>query len=256
MTRIFRETIGITCLLWMRPDIPREQAMQYWRGPHSELVRASPGFLDYRQHHFPADGPGLWPEIDGVETAIPDARRVDGVPEVHVVEMPMESEAGYAHQMRIHADEHNVFGRTLLHSTEPGDGRMWATATRGEVGARTFVLIRKRNDVADSDFRATINDRIGPALATVPGLTELRTQVFVPWSVESWDTPDVAHDYPEDTRYHASMVLGSPDEAALLAALQSSQVSAIADDIRSVASAVHAYPVAATYTYVQDGQQL
>ena len=177
-----------------------------------------------------------------METAIPDARRVDGVPEVHVVEMPMESEAGYAHQMRIHADEHNVFGRTLLHSTEPGDGRMWATATRGEVGARTFVLIRKRNDVADSDLRAAINDRIGPALATVPGLTELRTQVFVPWSVESWDTPDVAHDYPEDTRYHASMVLGSPDEAALLAALQSSQVSAIADDIRSVASAVHALP--------------
>jgi hypothetical protein len=42
--------------------------MDYWKGPHSKIISATPGFEEYRQIHLAENNPGLWPAIDGVET--------------------------------------------------------------------------------------------------------------------------------------------------------------------------------------------
>src|SRR5439155_239089 len=68
--------------LWMRTDRPRQQGMDYWKGPHSKIISATPGIEEYRQIHLAENNPGLWPAIDGVETVIPAERRIDGVAEV------------------------------------------------------------------------------------------------------------------------------------------------------------------------------
>ena len=56
--------------------------MDYWKGPHSKIISATPGLEEYRQIHLARNNPGLWPAIGGVETVIPSERRVDGVAEV------------------------------------------------------------------------------------------------------------------------------------------------------------------------------
>jgi hypothetical protein len=58
-------------LLWMRTDQPRQVGMDYWKGPHSKIISATPGFEEYRQIHLAENNPGLWPAISGVETVIP-----------------------------------------------------------------------------------------------------------------------------------------------------------------------------------------
>jgi hypothetical protein len=69
-------------LLWVRTDQPRQTGMDYWKGPHSGIISATPGLEEYRQIHLAGDNPGRWPAIDRVETTIPVDRKVDGVAEV------------------------------------------------------------------------------------------------------------------------------------------------------------------------------
>ncbi|MDF9877697.1 hypothetical protein [Cellulosimicrobium cellulans] len=38
-------------------------------------------------------------------------------------------------------------------------------------------------------------------------LTELRTQVFLPWNEKTGDTPNVAHENPADQHLHVSAIL-------------------------------------------------
>ena len=77
-----KKSLASSILLWMRTDQPRQQGMDYWKGPHSKIISATPGFEEYRQLHLAETNPGLWPAIHGVETAIPADRRIDGVAEV------------------------------------------------------------------------------------------------------------------------------------------------------------------------------
>ena len=37
--------------------------MDYWKGPHSKIISASPGMEEYRQIHLAENNPGLWPAI-------------------------------------------------------------------------------------------------------------------------------------------------------------------------------------------------
>src|SRR5213593_3179247 len=69
-------------LLWVRTDQPRQTGMDHWKGPHSGIISATPGLEEYRQIHLAERNPGLWPTTDGVQTAIPADRKIDGVAEV------------------------------------------------------------------------------------------------------------------------------------------------------------------------------
>jgi hypothetical protein len=84
-------------------------------------------------------------------------------------------------------------------------------------------------------------------------LTELRTQMFLPWSRRTWNTPDVAHDNPPPQRLHASLVLGFPDAAARAAFFEGTEIRQWSPAVATVASAIHAYDVSETLTYVKDG---
>ena len=66
----------------MRTDQPRQTGMDRWKGPHSEIISATPGLEEYRQIHLAEVNPGLWPATPGVETEIPVERRIEGVAEV------------------------------------------------------------------------------------------------------------------------------------------------------------------------------
>jgi hypothetical protein len=235
--------------LWIRDDQPRQRGMNYWKGPHSGIISATPGFEEYRQIHLAEANSGLWPETAGVETAIPPDRRIDGVAEVtfKTVVSPLW---GRKQTKLAYADEVNVFRRTLLYAGPPHSARWYDVADRP--GARAMLYLRRKDGVSTGVFRRHFHDRFVPAVAAAVALKELRTQVFMPWRESLWNTPDVAHDNPVDQQFHASLILGF-DDADARAAFFAATAPKLSDGLAEFVSAVHAYDVTDALTYVKHG---
>ena len=255
-TRFAKKLLVSSILLWMRTDQVRQQGMDYWKGPHSKIISATPGMEEYRQIHLAENEPGLWPAISGVETVIPTERRIDGVAEVTFTSVfsPLRGrkQTGLAYK-----DEVNVFRRTLLYAGLPNSARWYDVAGPGEKsGARSLIYLRRREGVKASAFRTFLTDELVPALVETEALKELRTQVFMPWIEKLWDTPNVAHDNPTDQRFHASVILGLTDTDALRAFFSSGDIATLSRKLPDVVSAVHAYEVTEAPTYVRDGKVL
>ena len=241
--------------LWMRTDQPRQQGMDYWKGPHSKIISATPGMEEYRQIHLAENNPALWPAISGVETVIPAERRIDGVAEVTFTSV-LSPLRGRKQTSLAYKDEANVFRRTLLYAGPPYSARWYDVAGPGEkVGARSLIYLRRREGVKTSAFRTFLTDELVPALINTGALRELRTQVFLHWVKRLWDTPNVAHDNPTDQRFHASLILGFTDTNALHAFFGSEEIATLSGKL-PVVSAVHAYEVTEALTYVKDGKVL
>ena len=248
-----KKALASSILLWMRTDQPRQQGMEHWKGPHSKIISASPGLDEYRQLHLEATNPGLWPATHGVETTIPADRKVDGVAEVTFASAlaPLQ---GRAQTKLAFQDEVNVFRRTLMYAGPPNSTRWYERA--GDTGSRALVYLRRREGVGTRAFRRHLTDTLVPALVKAAPLTELRTQVFMPWNEKLWNTPDVAHDNPADQRFHASLVLGFTDAATRSAFFDGDETSALSDELSMFASAAHAYNVSEALTYVREGRVL
>ena len=242
--------------LWMRTDQPRQQGMDYWKGPHSKIISPTPGFEEYRQIHLAENNPGLWPAISGVETVIPAERKIDGVAEVTFASV-LSPLVGRKQTKLAYKDEVNVFRRTLLYAGPPYSARWYDVAGPGEkVGARSLIYLRRREGVKTGAFRTFLADELVPALVKTGALRELRTQVFMPWIERLWDTPNVAHDNPTDQRFHASLILGFTDTNALRAFFGSEEIAMLSGRLPEFVSAVHAYEVTEALSYVKDGKVL
>jgi hypothetical protein len=251
-----RKPLVSSILLWMRTDRSRQQEMDYWKGPHSKIIAATPGMEEYRQIHLAENNPGLWPAISGVETVIPAERRIDGVAEVtfRSVLSPLR---GRKQTRLAYKDEVNVFRRTLLYAGPPYSARWYDVAGPvAKVGARSLIYLRRREGVKSGAFRRFVTDELVPAFGKTGALRELRTQVFMPWIQRLWDTPNVAHDNPTDQRFHASLMLGFTDPNALRSFFGSEEIATLSGKLPEFVSAVHAYEVSEALTYVKDGKIL
>ena len=67
---------------------------------------------------------------------------------------------------------------------------------------------------------------------------------------------EIAHDNPTDQRLHASLILGFTDASALAAFFDRDEITMLSDRLSVFASAVHAYKVSETLTYVKEGKAL
>lgn len=248
--------LSSSILLWMRSDQPRETSMDYWKGPHSKIINASPGQAEYRQIHLSADNPGRWPVTDRVETAIPADRKIDGVAEVtfRALVSPL---LGLKQTKMAFADEINVFRRTLLYAGKPGSSRWYDVGDESQLGARSLIYLRRRTGVGGRQFRKFLSNELVPAFASSPAVVgELRTQNFMRWNQRTWNTPNVAHDNPADQQFHASLIVGFPDADARSGFFAGPEAAGLSEMIAPVASAIHAYDVAETLTYKSDGVAL
>jgi len=247
-----KKAFASSILLWMRDGVPRQQSMDRWKGPHSKIITASPGQDEYRQLHLLEDSPGIWPATPGVETAIPESRRVDGVAEVTFTSV-LGPLGGRKQTALAYQDEIHNFRRTLLYAGLPYSTRWYDVDAPGDhAGARLYLLLRRRDDISTRVFRRYLYDEFVPQVATGAKLTELRTQVFMPWNQRLWNTPNVAHDNPVDQRFHASVILGFADRAALHDFLDGFVPQSLGERLARNASAVHAYEMTA-YRYKRDG---
>jgi hypothetical protein len=213
--------------------------MDYWKGPHSKIISASPGFEEYRQIHLAENNPGLWPAISGVETVIPAERRIDGVAEVTFTSI-LSPLRGRKQTRLAYKDEVNVFRRSVLHAGPPYSARWYDVAgPRETAGARSLIYLRRREGVTTGTFRKLLTDEVVPALVKTGALSGLRTQVFMPWIERLWDTPSVAHDNPTDQQFHASLILGFTDTNALRAFFGSGEIATLSRKLPEFVSALH-----------------
>jgi hypothetical protein len=243
-------------LQWLRADLPREQARAYWRGPHARLVARVPGLDEYRQHHFSPRDHGFWPGPEGLGTSIPADWRIDGMPEVAFAGPLAPLRALGPEVWAVYGDESKFIDRILPNLTGPGGGRWFRSGHDEDVGARAVVLVRRRADVGFRAFRSFVHDVLGAALDRTPGVLELRTHAFLPYTRVVWWTPGVAHDNPPHRRYHAAIVVGASDREGLDAVIASPEVGATRDAQAACCLALHAYAVDDTYAIVRDGRKL
>ena len=248
-----RKHFSSSILLWVRTDHPRQTGMDYWKGPHSKIISATPGLEEYRQIHLAEVNPGLWPATPGVETEIPVERKIDGVAELTLKSL-LSPLLGRKQTRLAFRDEVNVFRRTLLYAGLPNSSRWYEVAEPGEkAGARALIYLRRKDGVGAGDFRKLVNKKLVPALVGTGVLKELRTQTFLPWSAKLWGTPNVAHDNPADQRFHASLIVGLTDAQERAGFLHGPEIKRLSNTLAPLTSAIHAYDVSAVLTYVKDG---
>lgn len=248
--------LSSSILLWVRTDKPRQEGMDRWKGPHSKIISANPGLWEYRQIHFAENNTGLWQPINGVETIIPTDRKIDGVADVTL--------KGYLSLLRgrkqnnlASADEVNLFKRTILYAAFPKNSRWYEVAQPNEkIAASSMVFFRKKEGVRDEDFINFINDELTPTLANTGMLKELRNKAYSPWKESQWNTPNVLHDNAKEVQFQASLMLGFTDKTAMEKFLKSEVISKMSDRISMFCSAVHAYEILETITFVKEGKQI
>ena len=139
-------------LLWVRTDQPRQTGMDYWKGPHSKIISATPGFEEYRQIHLAEAQPGA------VAGDPPASRpRSPSTARSTASRRSPSSRAlspllGRKQTRLAYKDEINVFRRTLLYAGPPNSSRWYDVAGPGEkAGARALIYLRRRDGVGAGD---------------------------------------------------------------------------------------------------------
>ena len=248
--------LSSSILLWMRTDITRQAGMDRWKGPHAQIIASNEGLYEYRQIHFADTNTGLWPSIIGVETSIPQIRKIDGVADVTLKNL-LSIPKGKKPNKLAYADEINLFKRTILYAAFPKNSRWYNLANvDAKIEARSMVFFRKKDGVSDKDFEKFINEELTPTLANTGLLKELRNKVYNPWKQKQWNTPNVLHDNDKADQFQASLILGFADKNEMKFFFNSETVKNLSARIAAFCSAVDAYEIAETITFVEKGKKL
>lgn len=248
--------LSSSILLWMRTDKPRQTGMDRWKGPHAKIIAANKGLLEYRQIHFAENNTGLWPLIRGVETSIPQDRKVDGVADVTLKNF-FSVFKGKKQNKLAYADEVNLFKRTILYVAFPKTSKWYNVASPNpKIEARAMVFFRIKEGVKESDFKKFIMDELTPTLANTGVLQELRSKTYNSWKQKQWNTPNVAHDNDRSVQFQASIMLGFTDKSEMENFFSSDEVKKLSERIATFCSAVHAYKIFETITFVKDGKEI
>jgi hypothetical protein len=248
--------LSSSILLWMRTDKPRQEGMDRWKGPHSKIISANKGLYEYRQIHLAENNTGLWMPIAGVETAIPQDRKIDGIADVTLKNL-FSIFKGKKQNKLAYKDEVNIFKRTLLYAAFPKKSRWYNLSEPSQkIEARSIVFFRIKEGVRKNDFKKFIMDELTPTLANTGVLKELRSKSYNPWKQKQWNTPNVLHDNPKEMQFQASLMLGFTDKKSMEDFFKSDAVKNLSNRISMFCSAVHAYEILETLTYVKDGEIL
>lgn len=248
--------LSSSILLWMRTDKARQAGMDRWKGPHAQIIASNKGLYEYRQIHFAENNTGLWPTINGVETTIPQNRKIDGVADVTLKNL-LSIPKGKEPNKLAYADEINLFKRTILYAAFSKNSRWYNVAESDtQIGANAMVFFRIKEGVSVKDFSKFINNELTPTLANTGMLKELRNKVYNPWKQKQWNTPNVLHDNDKNDQFQASLMLGFANKTEMEKFFNSDVVKNLSSKIASHCSVVDAYDIFETITFVQEGKKI
>jgi len=248
--------VSSSVLLWMRTDKSRKETMDHWKGSHAQIIAANPGLWQYRQLHFSDTNLGLWPAIRGVETSIPQNRKIDGVADVTLKSFFSALKGKEQHDLAF-ADEINFLKRSILYIAFPKNAKWYnVSEPTSKIEARSMVFFRKKEGVSEKDFKDFINNELTPTLANSGMLKELRNKVYNPWKQKQWLTPNVLHDNDIADQFQASLILGFTSKIEMQKFFTSDELKKLSERITIFCSAVHAYDIFETITFVENGKKV
>jgi hypothetical protein len=226
------------------------------RSSRAQIIASNKGLWEYRQIHFSDTNLGLWPAINGVETTIPQSRKIDGVADVTLKNL-FSIPKGKKPNKLAFADEVNLFMRTLLYASFAKNSNWFkVNETNIKIEASSMVFFRKKEGVSDKDFKNYINNELTPTLANLKLLKELRNKVYNPWKQKQWNTPNVLHDNKKEDQFQASLILGFSNKREMENFFKSTEVKNLSERISLYCSAVHAYDIAETICFVKNGKKI
>ena len=227
----------MSALVYLREDVPTKLSIDNWRGPYAQKASRIDGVLEYRQHHFDSNQPGLWPKLAGVDTAINSLHRIDGMEEY-----VLKAAAAKRHRKLTDIYGETVFAETVHYQANLKNSRtLWHPTRQSPAGYRQIVLIRRKSSVRLRDFRSFITKCLAPSINAAPGFSEVRCQLFEP-------------SLKEQQEYDAVLVLGAANFAAFQEALESPAFLATHREQEKYCAAIHAYPVAGSYVFTKAGR--
>ncbi len=248
--------LSSSVLLWMLNSKPRQSSMDHWKGSHAQIIASNPGLFQYRQLHFAENNIGLWPVINGVETSIPQDRKIDGVADVTLKNFFSALQGKKQHKLAF-ADEINFLKRSILYIAYPQNAKWYNVAESNiKIAANAMVFFRIKEGVSKKDFNKFISDELTPTLANLGMLKELRNKTYNPWKQKQWLTPNVLHDNEIEDQFQASLLLGFTDKSEMEKFFTSEEIKKLSERIAIFCSAVHAYEIAETITFVQNGKKI
>lgn len=233
--------LSSSVLLGMLTDKSRQSSMDHWKGSHAQII---------------ASNSGLWQPIKGVETTIPQNRKVDGVADVTLKSFFSALQGKKQHKLAF-ADEINFLKRSILYVAYPKKSRWYSVAENDtKIEARAMVFFRQKEGVSDNEFEKFINNELTPTLANTNMLKELRNKVYNPWKQKQWLTPNVLHDNGKADQFQASLILGFANKSEMENFFNSEEIKKLSERMAVFCSAVHAYEIAETITFVKDGKHI
>ena len=84
----------------------------------------------------------------------------------------------------------------------------------------------------------------------------MRNKVYNTWKQKQWNTPNVAHDNDKSVQFQASLMLGFANKSEMEKFFNSQDVKTLSERISTYSSAVHAYDIFETITFVKNGKQI
>jgi hypothetical protein len=87
-------------------------------------------------------------------------------------------------------------------------------------------------------------------------LSELRSKAYNPWKQKQWDTPNVEHDNDSSVQFQASLILGFTNNEEMLKFFKGEEIDKLSERIALFCSAVHAYSIQETITFVEEGEKI
>ncbi|WP_237233420.1 strictosidine synthase [Rothia nasisuis] len=252
---IFTKEFSSSILLWIRHGMTVPEGKDYWAGGHAQIIAASKGLKEYRQLHISEAEHSFWPAHPGLETVVRADRRINGIADV-TFQSTLAATAGREQTALAFKDEINVFRRTLMYIGLPGSTRWYTTpVARSQTQLRDVVFFRRAQGARGREFKDFMHNRLAPSVLAQAGISELRTETFLPWHKKTWDTPNVAHDNPKADRYHGLMVIGFESETAR-AAFYEQVAPHLNSTVDGAVSAIHSFAIEDTKVFVEGGRRL
>lgn len=241
---------SLSILLWMRTDKPRSESMDYWKGPYARIIASSPQLLEYRQHHLDQTNHSFWPRHESINTVIPEDRRVDGIAEV-TYQRTLSPLFGRKQTALAFNDEVNIFRRSLMHMGLPWSSRWYFAPDNAITELRDVIFVQRKQGVSRKAFKRLIRSEIPPLISKAHGISELRSQIYIPWHRLTWNTPNVAHDNPKEQQLHASFIIGFRNNEAREEFYRTT-AGELTSYLNQFASSVFTYKVEQTIPFVVD----
>ncbi|WP_304128132.1 hypothetical protein [Gemella sanguinis] len=250
----YNRKFSLSILLYMRNDKPRQESMNYWKGPHAKIIAASPQLLEYRQLHLSDISYGFWPADNNIKTKVSLDRRIDGIAEV-TYKNTIAPLFGIKQTRLAFKDEINLFRRTLMHMGLPWSSKWFNLENKNDTQFRDVIFIQRKEGTSKKEFKNYINRNLSEIVSKHEGITEYRTQVYLPWNKMTWNTPNVAHDNPKKEHLHASIIIGFESIEARESFYKETALE-INKEIKDLASGIFAYKIEKTIPFVESSKKL